>query len=457
MKSKTFYIVILSIIFFLLMYDINYISAQNIGINSTGATPDPSAMLDVSSTTGGVLVPRMTSAQRNAIASPATGLIVFDTNTASFYYYDGSAWVNLGSTGPAGATGPTGPTGAASTVAGPTGPIGATGTAGVAGATGPAGVAGATGPAGVAGATGPAGVAGATGTAGVAGATGPAGVAGATGPAGVAGATGSAGPAGATGPTGPSVTYASPLGLSGGTVSLTGASGTVNYGTGTGSAYTAAGTSGQVLISNGTGAPTWATKYETASISFGAATNLVNPYYWVASATSAYHAVYTGPSGWNFPTATAAVFNPASTTQCAMRYVVDAGSSSFRFPTATTLNSLNIIGSFNVQSNVVAVSAATNPTFTVLVVKYSPGTSSVALSSSTVATGTLLGSSAAINANPATTDNVYNISISGPISIAAGDVIGVWFDYVITSSYYLSTTGVNFYTAGSMTWKQAVQ
>ena len=421
MKSKTFYIVILSIIFFLLMYDINYISAQNIGINSTGATPDPSAMLDVSSTTGGVLVPRMTSAQRNAIASPATGLIVFDTNTASFYYYDGSAWVNLGSTGPAGATGPTGPTGAASTVAGPTGPIGATGTAGVAGATGPAGVAGA------------------------------------TGPAGVAGATGSAGPAGATGPTGPSVTYASPLGLSGGTVSLTGASGTVNYGTGTGSAYTAAGTSGQVLISNGTGAPTWATKYETASISFGAATNLVNPYYWVASATSAYHAVYTGPSGWNFPTATAAVFNPASTTQCAMRYVVDAGSSSFRFPTATTLNSLNIIGSFNVQSNVVAVSAATNPTFTVLVVKYSPGTSSVALSSSTVATGTLLGSSAAINANPATTDNVYNISISGPISIAAGDVIGVWFDYVITSSYYLSTTGVNFYTAGSMTWKQAVQ
>jgi len=41
------------------MYDINYISAQNIGINSTGATPDPSAMLDVSSTTGGVLVPRV--------------------------------------------------------------------------------------------------------------------------------------------------------------------------------------------------------------------------------------------------------------------------------------------------------------------------------------------------------------------------------------------------------------
>ncbi len=52
------------------------VHAQNgVGINSTGAPADPSAALDVSSTTKGALVPRMTAAQKTAIASPATGLI----------------------------------------------------------------------------------------------------------------------------------------------------------------------------------------------------------------------------------------------------------------------------------------------------------------------------------------------------------------------------------------------
>jgi hypothetical protein len=71
------------------------IHAQNVAINSTGAAPATSAMLDISSTTSGLLIPRMSSAQRSAIAAPATGLIVFDTSLGIFYYFDGTAWLPL--------------------------------------------------------------------------------------------------------------------------------------------------------------------------------------------------------------------------------------------------------------------------------------------------------------------------------------------------------------------------
>src|SRR5689334_7136911 len=69
--------------------------AQNIGINATGATPHTSAMLDVSSTTKGMLIPRMTGAQRAAIAGPATGLLVYDTDNNSFWFYNGATWAQL--------------------------------------------------------------------------------------------------------------------------------------------------------------------------------------------------------------------------------------------------------------------------------------------------------------------------------------------------------------------------
>ena len=55
-------------------------------------------MLDVKSTTKGVLIPRMTSTERSAISSPATGLMVFDNTTISFWYYDGSQWAEIGTT-----------------------------------------------------------------------------------------------------------------------------------------------------------------------------------------------------------------------------------------------------------------------------------------------------------------------------------------------------------------------
>ncbi len=69
--------------------------AQSVGINATGTSPDPSAMLDVESTTQGMLVPRMTSLQRSAISSPATGLLVYDTDTQSFWFHAASGWTEL--------------------------------------------------------------------------------------------------------------------------------------------------------------------------------------------------------------------------------------------------------------------------------------------------------------------------------------------------------------------------
>ncbi len=71
----------------------NYVYAQGIAVNNDGTTASASAMLDVKSTTKGMLVPRMTAVQKNAISSPATGLLVYQTDsTAGFFYYNGSTW-----------------------------------------------------------------------------------------------------------------------------------------------------------------------------------------------------------------------------------------------------------------------------------------------------------------------------------------------------------------------------
>jgi len=71
------------------------LSAQ-VSINTDGADPDGSAMLDVKSTTKGMLIPRMDSTQRVAIASPTTGLLVYQTDGIDgFYFYDGTEWVSL--------------------------------------------------------------------------------------------------------------------------------------------------------------------------------------------------------------------------------------------------------------------------------------------------------------------------------------------------------------------------
>ncbi|MFH1120689.1 MAG: hypothetical protein V1775_12780 [Bacteroidota bacterium] len=71
-------------------------ASSQVAINTDGADPDNSAMLDVKSTLKGVLFPRMTTSEREAIASPATGLSVYDLTTQSYWYYNGTAWSTIG-------------------------------------------------------------------------------------------------------------------------------------------------------------------------------------------------------------------------------------------------------------------------------------------------------------------------------------------------------------------------
>jgi hypothetical protein len=70
-------------------------SQSGVGINATGAAANAAAMLDVTSTTRGVLLPRMTTAQRNAIVAPVVGLTVYNTDLNTFDYYNGVGWVSI--------------------------------------------------------------------------------------------------------------------------------------------------------------------------------------------------------------------------------------------------------------------------------------------------------------------------------------------------------------------------
>ena len=294
-----------------------FYSQQNVSISDIPTTPNASSVLDVYSTSKGLLAPRMTTVQRNAIVAPANSLLVFDTDVNCFMFYTTSnlTWNSLctaatlsnginalatstvvapvanctnggllvqfgqdangngildvleisssnyvcnGSAGATGATGATGPVGATGAT-GPTGPAGATGATGLTGPAGPAGATGATG------LTGPAGPAGATGLQGPIGLTGPAGTTGATGltgpagPAGATGGTGLTGPAGATGLTGPTgpagATGATGLTGPAGPAGATGATGL----TGPAGATGATGLQGPIGLTGATGAagPTW--------------------------------------------------------------------------------------------------------------------------------------------------------------------------------------------------------
>lgn len=70
--------------------------AQSVSINNTAAIADSTAILDVSSTTKGLLIPRMTALQKTGIVTPATGLLIYQTDgQAGFYYFNGSIWLLL--------------------------------------------------------------------------------------------------------------------------------------------------------------------------------------------------------------------------------------------------------------------------------------------------------------------------------------------------------------------------
>jgi Collagen triple helix repeat (20 copies) len=158
---------------------------NNVGVNTT--TPHPSAALDVQSTTQGMLIPRMTAAQRDSISLPAAGLLVYQSDAPSgFYFHNGIAWSMLGA---AGAQGPKGDSGVA----------GAQGIQGVQGIKGDSGVAGPQGAQGIQGIKGDSGVAGPQGIQGIQGIKGDSGVAG---PQGIQGIQGIKGDSGVAGPQG---------------------------------------------------------------------------------------------------------------------------------------------------------------------------------------------------------------------------------------------------------------
>ena len=85
--------------------DLGAITPSSISVNESQTPADASAVLDVTSTDKGILIPRMTQAQRDAISSPAEGLMVYQTDgTAGFYYYNGTAWTAVGGSGGADVT-----------------------------------------------------------------------------------------------------------------------------------------------------------------------------------------------------------------------------------------------------------------------------------------------------------------------------------------------------------------
>ncbi|MEI6765667.1 MAG: PKD domain-containing protein [Bacteroidota bacterium] len=88
---------LLKVTFTLICFFISYynVSAQGLGVNTTGVAADPSAMLDVSGTNSGVLINRMTSAQRNAIPNPAEGLVIFNTDSKCFNFFRNNTWFEL--------------------------------------------------------------------------------------------------------------------------------------------------------------------------------------------------------------------------------------------------------------------------------------------------------------------------------------------------------------------------
>ena len=69
--------------------------SQSVAINNDGSDPHPSSILDIKSNTKGLLIPRMTTAERDLITDPAKGLLVFDDDENTFYFHNGGGWIAL--------------------------------------------------------------------------------------------------------------------------------------------------------------------------------------------------------------------------------------------------------------------------------------------------------------------------------------------------------------------------
>ena len=97
MKKIIFYL------FFTAILLPNHFFAQNVAINDNGASPNSNAILDIDISTNdkGILIPRLTSSQRTAMTLAASdeGLTVYDETTNSFWFFDGSNWVEMSNGG----------------------------------------------------------------------------------------------------------------------------------------------------------------------------------------------------------------------------------------------------------------------------------------------------------------------------------------------------------------------
>ncbi len=73
------------------------LAAQSLAVNTDGSSANSSALLDIKSITKGLLIPRMAKTERNLIASPATGLLIFQNapDSIGFHFYDGTDWIWL--------------------------------------------------------------------------------------------------------------------------------------------------------------------------------------------------------------------------------------------------------------------------------------------------------------------------------------------------------------------------
>ncbi len=79
----------------------SYAQSQSLSINTDGSSASSSAMLDVKSTSKGLLIPRMSKTERQSIATPAAGLLVYQNapDSTGFYFYNGTAWLWMISSG----------------------------------------------------------------------------------------------------------------------------------------------------------------------------------------------------------------------------------------------------------------------------------------------------------------------------------------------------------------------
>jgi hypothetical protein len=94
MKKPIFYLFLIAVYCSIIT---THTLAQSVGINNDNSSPDNSAIPDVKSNSQGLLIPRMTEVQRNAIALPAEGLMIFQTDGTSGFYYYQTSWKFVGS------------------------------------------------------------------------------------------------------------------------------------------------------------------------------------------------------------------------------------------------------------------------------------------------------------------------------------------------------------------------